>query len=61
MKLRWIALLTACLTAVGGIPAAAVAEPTVSLLDAASFRIYDENLVYIGADYLNPASVLFDD
>ena len=32
-----------------------------ALLDVSDFQIYDENLVYIGADYLNPASVLFDD
>ena len=31
------------------------------LLNAAGFKIMDENIVYIGADYLNAATVLFDD
>ena len=41
------------------IPAAAV--PENGLLDVSEFTVRDENLVYLGADYLNAASVLFDD
>ena len=52
------ALLTAA-AAVPAVPASAADEPV--LLDVSGFRIMDENLVYIGADYLNAASVLFDD
>ena len=63
MKRKTIAALTAvCMAAVNAgamLPAAAAETP--ALLDAAGFKIYDENLVYIGADYLNPATVLFDD
>lgn len=40
------------------IPADA-AEP--ALLDVSGFTILDENLVHLGADYLNDISVLFDD
>ena len=32
-----------------------------ALLDVSGFAVMDENLVYIGADYLNAAGVLFDD
>ncbi|MBQ8515788.1 MAG: hypothetical protein IJ496_10365 [Ruminococcus sp.] len=35
------------------------AEP--ALLDVSGFTILDENLVHLGADYLNDVSVLFDD
>lgn len=35
------------------------AEP--ALLDVSDFTILDENLVHLGADYLNDVSVLFDD
>ncbi|MBR3268977.1 MAG: dockerin type I repeat-containing protein [Oscillospiraceae bacterium] len=41
------------------IPADAADQP--ALLDVSAFSVMDENLVYIGADYLNPASVLFND
>lgn len=40
------------------------AEPSAgsaARLDVSDFTIRDENIVYAGADYLNPASVLFDD
>lgn len=36
-------------------------SPESGLLDASGFSVMDENLVYLGADYLNPATVLFDD
>lgn len=36
-------------------------ETESALLDVSKFTVMDENLVYIGADYLNNASVLFDD
>ena len=41
------------------VPVEAAEPPT--LIDASGFSVHDENLVYIGADYLNPASVLFDE
>ena len=60
MKKQWISLLTASTLLLGAMPLpAAAAEP--ALLDASGFTIYDENLVYVGADYLNFAPVLFDD
>ena len=37
------------------------AAPEPALLDVSGISVMDENLVYIGADYLNPAAVLFDD
>lgn len=36
-------------------------ERESTLLDISQFSVMDENLVYLGADYLNDASVLFDD
>ena len=43
----------------GELPVSAAAD--AALLDVSGFTVMDENLVYIGADYLNAASVLFDD
>lgn len=60
MLRRKISFLTAVLLAVSAMPRVSAAE-TPALLDASGFQIRDENLVYIGADYLNPAAVLFDD
>lgn len=60
MKKKRIACLTAAFAlAMQGIPSVSAAE-TPALLDVSGFQIMDENLVYIGADYLNPASVLFN-
>ena len=42
------------------IPASAENSNTPELLDVSGFVIRDENLVYIGADYLKDASYLFD-
>lgn len=61
MHKNLLGILTAGALAAGCLPFPASAAQEESVLDAAAFRIYDENLVYIGADYLNPASVLFDD
>ncbi|WP_298484160.1 dockerin type I repeat-containing protein [uncultured Ruminococcus sp.] len=49
-----------CLSGVSAIPAAS-AETESALLDISHFSVMDENLVYLGADYLHDASVLFDD
>ncbi len=51
-------LSTVLLSCMMPVPAAAAES---GLLDASAFQVCDENLVYIGADYLNPASVLFND
>lgn len=58
--LACIAAAVCCMSSVSAIPAASKEkEPT--LLDVSQFSVMDENLVYLGADYLNDASVLFDD
>ena len=62
MKTRIPAAMAALLFAAANLTLPVpVSAAESGLLDAAKFRIMDENLVYIGADYLNPASVLFDD
>ncbi|MBR3630550.1 MAG: hypothetical protein IKN55_08795 [Oscillospiraceae bacterium] len=61
MKHTLPCLLSAGALLLAALPVPAVAADTPALLDASGFKIYDENLVYIGADYLNPATVLFDD
>ena len=43
----------------GSLIPAEAEEP--ALLDVSGFTILDENLVHLGADYLNDVSVLFDD
>ena len=60
MKKRLFTLASAMILAAETCPAV-TAAPVSALLDVTDFQIMDENLVYIGADYLNPASVLFDD
>lgn len=60
MKHRVTAMIAASLLLAPWVPQVQAA-PEPALLDAALFSVMDENLVYIGADYLNPASVLFDD
>jgi len=62
MKRRFICgliAMTMTAAAIPAVPAAAAQES--ALLDVSGFSVMDENLVYIGADYLNPASVLFND
>ena len=54
------AFIMALLMTAVSVPVSARAENTSGKLDASAFRIYDENLVYLGADYLNSADVLFD-
>ncbi len=55
------AFLTALLLSCGAVPVSVPAfAETSGKLDSSKFKIYDENLVYIGADYLNSAEVLFD-
>lgn len=49
-----------CLSGASAMPAIS-AEPEPELLDITQFSVMDENLVYLGADHLNDASVLFDD
>ncbi len=61
MKFRWLACLSACIIAGSEMPVIGLTVPQTTQLNASLFRVFDENLVYIGADYLNPASVLFDD
>ncbi len=58
---RLTAAAAAVLLASQALPSPAAAAEESGLIDAAAFRIYDENLVYLGADYLDPATVLFDD
>ena len=54
------AFIIALLMTAVSVPVSARAENTSGKLDASAFRIYDENLVYLGADYLNSADVLFN-
>ena len=54
------AMLAGAVPAVPYVPAGAQAAEAV-LLDVSGFTVRDENLVYIGADYLNAAAVLFND
>lgn len=62
MKTRIPAAMAAVLFAAANLTLPVhVSAAESGLLDAAQFRIMDENLVYIGADHLNPASVLYDD
>lgn len=56
---RGISLLTAIVSTAVYMPKVSAA-PAASRIDLSDKIIRDENLVYIGADYLNPASVLFD-
>ena len=56
---RMSGLMLAAAIMMQSIPAVA-ASPESELLDVSSFTIMDEDLVYIGADYLNPAMTLFD-
>ncbi|MBQ8927912.1 MAG: dockerin type I repeat-containing protein [Oscillospiraceae bacterium] len=59
-KITGIAAAAAVL--LGTLPLQAIsAAPEEGLLDVSGFRIMDENLVYIGADYLTDCTVLFDD
>lgn len=60
MKQKKLAAAAAVLLAMQCMPTVSAA-PVSALLDAYGFSIMDENLVYLGADYLNPATVLFDD
>ena len=60
MKYKKIAAAASALLLMQNMPAVSAA-PVSALLDTSGFSVMDENLVYIGADYLNPASVLFDD
>ncbi len=60
MKQRKLAAAAAILLFMQSMPAVSAA-PASALLDASGFTVMDENLVYLGADYLNPATVLFDD
>ena len=56
------AFLTAFLLSAEAVPAAIPTKAENSgKLDSSKFQIYDENLVYLGADYLNSADVLFDE
>lgn len=62
-KIRLLACVAAavcCLSSVPAIPAVSE-ERESTLLDISQFSVMDENLVYLGADHLNDASVLFDD
>ena len=56
---RCLALLSAAVCAAAYMPTVCAA-PVSARIDMSDKIIRDENLVYIGADYLNPASVLFD-
>lgn len=56
---RSIALLFALMISGYFLPAVSAA-PASGRIDLTDKIIRDENLVYIGADYLNPAAVLFD-
>ena len=60
MNKRSTAALTAAVLLTAFVPVTGNAAES-TLLDASEFRVCDENLTYIGADYLNPAQVLFDD
>ena len=60
MKKRKLAVTAAILLIFRSVPVVSAA-PESALLDVSGFSIMDENLVYLGADYLNPADVLFDD
>ena len=61
MKTRFVSLLCAAVLAAACCPIPAQAADSPALLDVSAFTVRDENLVYIGADYLNPVSVLFND
>jgi len=54
------AFCTAFLTVCASMPLFNVSAEESQKLDASAFHVYEENLVYAGADYLNPATVLFD-
>ncbi|MBE6875728.1 MAG: hypothetical protein E7496_03235 [Ruminococcus sp.] len=61
MYKKTTAFLTALLLFAGAVPISIPAKAeTSSKLDASQFKIHDENLVYLGADYLNSADVLFN-
>lgn len=62
-KIRLLACAAAaayCLSGISAIPAVSEERESI-LLDISQFSVMDENLVYLGADHLNDASVLFDD
>ena len=59
MLRRTAALLSSAVFAVCCMPSVS-AQPASERIDLSDKIIRDVNLVYIGADYLNPASVLFD-
>ena len=54
------AFLTAMLCLAAAVPVLPANAESSGRLDASNFKIYDENLVYLGADYLISADVLFD-
>ena len=56
---RMLCVLCAAVLAFPAMPCLAAERPGQITISVSNVR--DENLVYIGADYLNPASVLFDD
>ena len=60
MMKKLTAFCTALLMISASMPILNVSAEESQKLDASAFQIYEENLVYIGADYLNPATVLFD-
>ena len=61
MYKKSVIFLTALLLTVQAVAFSVPARAESSVkLDASKFKIYDENLVYLGADYLNSADVLFD-
>ena len=60
MYRKTIAFLTAVVCLAGAVPVLPVKAESSGKLDASHFKIYDENLVYLGADYLNSADVLFN-
>ncbi len=57
---KLISALSAVTLLTSAMPVPVFAEES-ALLDATKFMIRDENLVYLGADYLNDASILFND
>ncbi|MBR6718564.1 MAG: hypothetical protein IKI77_09525 [Oscillospiraceae bacterium] len=60
MKIKYLCCGIALLLALQSVPQVSAAKESV-LLDVSDFAVMDENLVYLGADYLNAAGVLFDD
>ena len=60
MRHSYLCCGIAALLALQSVPQVSAAKES-ALLDVSGFAVMDENLVYIGADYLNAAGVLFDD